>query len=248
MAQTDDKPAEESTDQPTEESTNSDQPDTGELSEESKELLEDESQDSESEDQPTEESEESEEEEDQKFQVGDKEITLDEMKLGYMRNSDYTQKTQELAAIKKDLDKKPAVDLSPEEKQVQEFLNKYGVVTKAELQQQLKLEQARVSDQQNFGNWKSGAKPSGERAEAVFNLGKAFPKMSYSDIDKKYFGTATTQKKVVKRKVVGMKGKGSGNKVAGDGFTREQIARMSIDDYKKNEVAIKDALAKGEIK
>lgn len=237
---TDDTTVEESREQPLEDSTQEDQPDTGESSEESEELLDDDDNISE-EDQPDEESEE-----EISVEIDGEKLSLDELKAGYLRNKDYTQKTQALADMRKGLDEKPKKELSPEEKQVMEFLNKYGIVTEEKLTQKMSLEQAKALDMQNFNSWKSSSSATAEKAEAVYNLGKSFPKLSYAEIDKKFFG-ATATKKVVKRKVVGMKGKSSGNKTASRGFTREQIATMPLDVYKKNEAAIKEAMRKGEI-
>jgi hypothetical protein len=242
---TDDTTVEESREQPLEDSTQEDQPDTGESSEESTELLDDDKESTSEEDQPEEESDE--EEKPDTFEIDGEELSLEDLKQGYMRNKDYTQKTQALADMKKGLDEKPKKELSPEEKQVMEFLSKYGIVTEEALTKKMSLEQAKLTDMQNFNAWKSGSSATADKAEAVYNLGKSFPKMSYPEIEKKFFGDSVTRK-VVKRKVVGMKGKGSGKKAASGGFTREQIAKMSPEVYAKNSAAIKEALRKGEIK
>lgn len=58
---------------------------------------------------PTEDTEsEDSEEKELKFTVGDETVTVEELKLGYLRQSDYTRKTQNIATAKRDLETKSA--------------------------------------------------------------------------------------------------------------------------------------------
>lgn len=58
---------------------------------------------------PTEDTEsEDSEEKELKFTVGDETVALEELKLGYLRQSDYTRKTQNIATAKRDLETKSA--------------------------------------------------------------------------------------------------------------------------------------------
>lgn len=58
---------------------------------------------------PTEDSEaEDSEEEELRFTVGDETVSVEELKLGYLRQSDYTRKTQNIATAKRDLETKSA--------------------------------------------------------------------------------------------------------------------------------------------
>jgi hypothetical protein len=58
---------------------------------------------------PTEDSEaEDSEQEELTFIVGDETVTVEELKLGYLRQSDYTRKTQNIATSKRDLETKSA--------------------------------------------------------------------------------------------------------------------------------------------
>ncbi len=69
--------------------------------------------------------------------------------------------------------------------------------------------------------------------------------MSYPDIYKEYFGGMDFSKKVIKRRVVGIKGKAAPKRSSS--LTREKIASMSPKEYDKYRPQILKALAKGEI-
>lgn len=236
----DDVNVEESTDQPQEvEESNEDQPET-ESSEES-EISEDE-------DQPEEESEEF-------VEIDGEEVPLAELKKGFMRNRDYTQKTQELAAQRKEIesmkqfmaDSQGTKKVSPEQEKVFEFIKEYGLLTKEDFDKQLKVQAAKQADLQEYSSWKSSSGVDEKTGEAVYELGKAFPKLSYAEIHKTYFGDISRPKKVVKRRVVGVKGKGTGVKTGG-AYTREKIAEIvKSGEYEKHRDKIMAAMSKGEI-
>jgi hypothetical protein len=57
---------------------------------------------------PTDDSEAEDAEKELKFTVGDETVALEELKLGYLRQSDYTRKTQNIATVKRDLETKSA--------------------------------------------------------------------------------------------------------------------------------------------
>lgn len=67
-------------------------------------------------------------------EVDGQKLTLDELKDGYMRHSDYTRKTQELSKKRKELDSKPKEELTDEELAADEYLKKRGYVTKDDLE------------------------------------------------------------------------------------------------------------------
>jgi len=238
----DDVIAEESTDQTeTEEVEESqDQPDAEETS--------DESEISDDEEQPDEDSSE------EFIEIDGEEVSLEELKKGYLRQSDYTRKTQEVADQRKQLedfknlynDTQQKKEMSPEEKQVFDFIEKYGLVTKDSLEKKMSITQAKALDQQEFNSWKAGSGADSKIASAVYELGKAFPKKGYAEIYSEYF-TGAKPKKVVSRKVVGVKGKGTTTK-SQSGYTRERIAELAKSgEYAKHRDRIMAAMKRGEI-
>lgn len=63
-------------------------------------------------------------------------VSLKELKGGYLRHSDYTRKTQELAKQREEIGKKPETAPSDEIAAVEILRKKYWFVTKEELEQQ----------------------------------------------------------------------------------------------------------------
>jgi hypothetical protein len=72
--------------------------------------------------------------EEQMVEVDGKEIPLSELKKGYMRHSDYTKKTQEIAEIKRKGESSKEDELPPEAKAAIDVLKKAGFATKEDLQ------------------------------------------------------------------------------------------------------------------
>lgn len=70
----------------------------------------------------------------QVFEIDGQELTLDELKNGYLRQSDYTKKTQELAEKRKELEWMKTSDMTDDEKQMLEWIKKQWFVSKDELE------------------------------------------------------------------------------------------------------------------
>lgn len=60
----------------------------------------------------------------QVFEIDGQKLTLDELKSGYLRQSDYTKKTQELAEQRKELEKMKPSEMTDDEKQMLEWIKK----------------------------------------------------------------------------------------------------------------------------
>lgn len=235
-----DSQSKESDDQPVEESQ-PDQPEEEESSEES-ELLDDE-------DQPTEESS------DEIFEIDGELLSMAEIRSRMMMQKDYTQKTQRLSEQQKELDqiKKSLIsvekkrDLTPEEKQIQDFIKQNNLMTQEEFDRKMKIQNAKQLDLQEYNAWRQSADIELPTAEAVYELGKSFPTITYPEIYRKYFG-GNSVKKVVARKVVGMRGRGSDKKALGGGYSRARIAELTKKgEYDKHRDKIFEAMKKGEI-
>jgi ribosomal protein S8 len=70
----------------------------------------------------------------QVFEIDWQKLTLDELKAGYLRQSDYTKKTQELASKRKELENIKPADLTDAEKNMLEWIKKQWFVSKDELE------------------------------------------------------------------------------------------------------------------
>lgn len=113
-----------------------------------------------------------------KHALGDgTEVTLDELKSGYMRQSDYTKKTQDLSEKKKDL------ELSDDDKNAIEVLKKAGFAMTDELAQ-FKKEQAEKEEYSSFA-W--AADLSETQLKMVADLKTISPDKSYADIANEYW-------------------------------------------------------------
>jgi hypothetical protein len=78
------------------------------------------------------------------FEVNGQQVSLEELRSGYMRHSDYTKKTQELAEEKRRLAERPQdQETDLEMLKAVEILKSHGVVTRDEL-----AEQMQAKDQQ----------------------------------------------------------------------------------------------------
>lgn len=229
---------EESEDQPEEESL--DQPDT-EDSSEGRELLEDE-------DQPEEESSE------EMIEVDGEEFTLEEIKKGFMRNKDYTRKTQDVSQQKREIeDMKRKLEgletkreLTPEERQIQDFIHKYGLVTADQLEHRSKKQQAQQADEREFQSWKSEVSADDKIAEIVLTLGRKYTNMSYPEIYNEFVRGISAPKKVVRRRKIGVTSRSSGKKSGGTTYTREKIQELiQKGEYEKHRPKIIAALEKG---
>jgi hypothetical protein len=62
--------------------------------------------------------------EDQVFEIDGQKLTLDELKAGYLRQSDYTKKTQELATKRKELENMKPAEMTEEEKNMLEWIKR----------------------------------------------------------------------------------------------------------------------------
>ena len=78
----------------------------------------------------------------QKINIGGEEVDIEELKKGYMRQSDYTKKTQELSKIKKES------TLTDDERNAIEFLKNSGFATKEDLEQFTRSQAQEVTLQQ----------------------------------------------------------------------------------------------------
>lgn len=213
----------ESLDQPLEEESQ-DQPDVE---------SEDDSAYEETEEQPEEDSEESEEE-----------IPVDELKAGYLRQQDYTKKTQELAQMRKELEelkasmsetKKPK--LSPEHEKARQTLKQLGFVSKDEVLQEI----SRMTAKQRMDAEKKRLGVD----EDVYNAARyiqSTKQLNGEDITieeaiKKLTGKG---RKVVKRKAVGTKGGvASQPKSSSNSITLQEFEKLDPNSKKYEKVVAK---------
>ncbi len=118
--------------------------------------------DEESQDQPDVESEESENSDDEDYSEDDQpaeeseELSPAELQKGYMRESDYRRKTQELADMRREMEAMksamatPKADRTPEERQALETLEKLGIAKRDDVQAMINqaVARQRIMDEQ----------------------------------------------------------------------------------------------------
>jgi len=189
----------------------------------------------------TDETEESTEESEPTVEINGEQVPISELKQGYMRQADYTRKTQELATIRKT--SAPKQDMTDEEKQVQEFIKGNNLMTTAQFNQL-------IADNNALQNLRSSGMTyqqeqvvsSLSKTTGVTSSGVPYTHASMEEIYQDVYKNSE-QPKVVSKKVVGVKPK-SGVK-GGDKLTREAIAGMSVEEYTKRKPEILKAMANG---
>lgn len=85
-------------------------------------------------------------EETQLFEVNGEQVSQDELIKGYMRQSDYTRKTQALAQERKSVESAPQKEINPEVADTVEALKTLGFTTKADIE----AERTYQEDQRNL--------------------------------------------------------------------------------------------------
>jgi len=185
---------------------------------------------------PTEESEPT-------VEINGEEIPISELKQGYMRQSDYTRKTQELANLRKT--NAPAQELSEEQKQIQEFIKSNNLMTTAQFNQ-LQADNNELMQLKTSGMSSAQEKVVKSLSRSTGNISAGIPytQATISEIYEDVYGQQD-KPKVVSKKVVGVKPK-SGERSSGK-LTREAIANMSQEEYEKRQPEIMKALATGNL-
>lgn len=156
-------------------------------------------------DQPLEESEESEEE-----------IPVDELKAGYLRQQDYTRKTQEIAKMRKEIEEmkgtlsaKSKPSRTPEEEQALQTLKKLSVVTEDHLDAKLEERINALIAKQEMERDKTRLGVDDDVLSAARFLQKSKrangEEISIDDA-LSIMSQGTRSKKVLRRKTVGTKG------------------------------------------
>lgn len=119
----------------------------------------------------------------QTIEVNGEHIPLDELKKGYMRQADYTRKTQEIAEAKRTLARRPEhstggkEEPSEEVKKAISLLKQHGVVTKDDLE----ALQAQQQDANEFNDFISSNPDLVNYASAIKAIG-ATDNRSWQDI------------------------------------------------------------------
>lgn len=220
---------EESIDQPKEEESE-DQP-------ESKESESEESE---------EETEEENSEESELVEVNGEKVSLDELKKGYMRTSDYTKKTTELAREKEKLMQAPKSNsgLAPEQQEVLNTLKGLGLTTRDELEMTVR----RMLAQQQLMSEKERVQKDTELDDDMMYAAQALSLKK--GITLAEAAKVLSGKKPIERKSLSAKG-GVGKSVmkTGEKITPEYVASLNLKDPKdkKEFEKIQKAMEAGEL-
>ena len=159
----------------------------------------------------------------------------------------------ELEALRKGREEETMVaNMTEEQKAVHKLTTQYGMVTKKDLDD-LKLQNAKLQEQMRFEKFLSSAPEASAMSDVIQSLAYTpkYQTKTYKQIWDELSGASKQKdRKVVKRTVKsGIKGKGSTTKQSGGTtWTREKIAKLSNEDFIKNEKSIMDAVNKGLVK
>lgn len=155
----------------------------------------------------------------------------------------------ELEALRKEREEAQRLaGMSPQEKAQHEAIKKLNLATKTDVEA-VKKQNAMLKDQLEFEKFLAKTPDASEHAKAIKAIAysKDYAKKSYADIYSEFYGSG--KKKVVARKVkTGIKARSGGKGNAGRFFTREDIKKMSKDEFAKNEKVIMKQMADGRIK
>lgn len=144
-------------------------------------------------------------------EVNGEKVTLDELKAGYMRQSDYTKKTQELSQERKQIEgdkrafsrtstaKEEEREVDPDVQKAIELLKDHGVVTKEDLKQL----QAQQEDERKLQRLLEANPDLKGKEDAIKAIGKT-DNRAWEDIIHNYGFKESN--KIVKAKMRGIKG------------------------------------------
>jgi hypothetical protein len=163
-------------------------------------------------------------------EVNGEQVSLDELKNGYMRTADYTRKTQELSKTKKELEgekNKYVRNASPEQveipedvAQAAEVLKQAGFVTKDELA----IEQQRQADERKLQALIDANPDLASKEEAIRAIGKT-DNGAWEDIIAKYGFKESNQ--ILKAKARGTKGEPTSK----EPVKQKSISQMTPEEY-----------------
>ena len=114
--------------------------------------------------------------EDSLIEIEGQKVTIDELKAGYMRNSDYTKKTQEVAQARRELARQP-VQASPqgndETTETLKALKELGVVTKEDLELERKRMYAEAEDKSKLDSLIQNNPDLASKRKALETIGRS---------------------------------------------------------------------------
>jgi hypothetical protein len=157
----------------------------------------------------------------QTFEVNGEMLTLEELQKGYLRQSDYTRKAQELAREKASLQSKPQGDLT-EDELADQFIAQKGYVKKSDLQAEIDARLARERESSKLEKL-IDMNPTLKQHETAIRKIAEVDDSAIEDIIVKYnFLSSDKLSKAKQRDVVGS-GKGDDKQV--------DIANMTLEQY-----------------
>ena len=143
---------------------------------------------------------------------GEESISQDELNAGYMRQSDYTKKTQELAEMRKEIEAlkkqtavKPKAKLSPEYEKARQTMRSLGFLSKEDMAEEFRRMGAKKEMASDAKRLNVSEDIIGAARHLQASKGMKGEKISIDDAVGILAQGART-KKVVKRKSVGAKG------------------------------------------
>lgn len=153
-------------------------------------------------------------------EINGEQIDLEELKKGYLRQSDYTKKTQELAEQRRTIEETKA-PVSEDDKAVDEYLKSKGYITKEDLER----EKAAIINEQQMTRF-FDLHPDLKSKEAAIRAIAKTDNSALEDIVVKY--NITTSDKLQKAK--------SSKQIVGD-ISKEAPKEKSIKDMTSEEYA-----------
>jgi len=164
------------------------------------------------------------------IEVNGEQVPIDELKAGYMRNSDYTRKTQELSKQRKELESEKTryvrnttdsqIEISDEVAQAAEVLRGAGFLTKEDLE----IERQRQADERKLQELIDANPDLASKEEAIRAIGKT-DNRAWEDIVSAYGFKESNQ--ILKAKARGIKGQPTPKEAP----RQKSVSEMSDQEY-----------------
>lgn len=180
-------------------------------------------------------------------EIDGQQIPLEELKMGYMRNSDYTRKTQELAKIVKDkqerVDSGGKNEYTEEEKRALQTLDKLGIAKRSEVEDMVR----RIFAQQSIATQRETVMAETGIDSDIMDAAQYLSIRTGVTLKEAVAKLTSGQKRVIKKKSISLTGgTGSPGGTARSGrITVEDIRKM--DPNSKEFSKVVEMMEKGEL-
>lgn len=153
-------------------------------------------------------------------------VALDELKKGYLRQSDYTKKTQEIADLRKKME---TPDDDDPVRAADSFLQERGYLTKSQLKEEQDVFARKLQEEREFEKLLEFYPQLKDQQEAIKAIARS-DNSALEDIVVKYkFLSSDKLKKAKERPIVWSSGRDESKPIDIDSMTREQYAKFKAE-------------------